>query len=109
MWCVAGVCVCVCVVLPVCVPDFTDLCRAHLLCVCAERHDKGYSAVDGCGAAGLDPQLASVDKEIDRITDSFIKISVEDETESDDASQGRVSSESEVFVAMATVPGVCSV
>ena len=96
-------------VLPVCVPDFTDLCCAHLLCVCAERHDKGYGAVDECGAAGLDPQLASVDKEIDLAIDNFIKLSVEDKAESDDASQGRASFESEVFVAMATVPGVCSV
>ena len=81
----------------------------HTCCVCADLFDKGSGAVGGGGAAELDPQSASVDKDIDLITDKFIKLKVEDKTVSDITSEGRVSSKSEVFVAVATVPGAFSV
>jgi len=73
--------------------------------VCAELFDKGSGAVGGGGAA----DHASVDKDIDLATDKFIELRVEDKTVSDIVSEGRVSSKSDVFVAMATVPGAFSV
>ena len=82
-------------------------CVVHTCYVCVELFDKGSGAVGG-GAAGLDPPSASVDKDIDLATDKFIKLEVEDKTESDIVSEGRISSKSEVFVAMATVPGAYS-
>ena len=92
-----------------CVFQVLQACVVHTCCVCAELFDKGSGAVGGGGAAELGPQSASVDKDIDLATDKFIELRVEDKTVSDIVSEGRVSSKSDVFVAMATIPGAFSV
>ena len=92
-----------CVVLLKCV------CHVTPLSACPETYDKGSGAVGGFGEAGPNLQSASVEKDIDMATNKFVNLTVRDNMESDSVTEGRVSSKSDVFVAMATVPGTCSV
>ena len=68
----------------------------------AELFDSGSGAAGGFGAAGPNP---TVDKDIDKATDIFVELGLKDKDESDVAKETRVSSKSDVFIGMATIPG----
>ncbi|KAK7093978.1 hypothetical protein V1264_007657 [Littorina saxatilis] len=74
-----------------------------------QKLDGGVGA-GGYGAAGPDPSkpTATIDQDMDQVASNLVNIKLRDKTDHDAAKEGRVSSKSDVFVALATVPDYVS-